>query len=48
MTTPLTPQQIEEIRALSTPTISNAIECFHIRPYNRDSCRPTSAPCSLI
>jgi regulator of RNase E activity RraA len=30
----LTPQEIEALRRLSTPTISNAIETFNIRPRN--------------
>ncbi len=31
----LTPQQLDELRKLTTPTISNAIECFNIRPRNQ-------------
>jgi len=30
----LSPQQIEELRRISTPTISNAIETFDVRPRN--------------
>jgi 4-hydroxy-4-methyl-2-oxoglutarate aldolase len=30
--TPLTPAQIEELRRYNTPTVSNAIEAFEIRP----------------
>jgi 4-hydroxy-4-methyl-2-oxoglutarate aldolase len=31
MTARLTPQQLDELRKLSSPTIANAIECFNIR-----------------
>ena len=32
MATPLTPEQIEQLRQFNTPTISNAVEAFDIRP----------------
>jgi regulator of RNase E activity RraA len=32
MTTTLTPEQLEELRAIDSPTISNAIETFNLRP----------------
>jgi 4-hydroxy-4-methyl-2-oxoglutarate aldolase len=35
MPTILSSQQLNELRNLSTPTISNAIECFKIRPHNK-------------
>jgi regulator of RNase E activity RraA len=40
MPTPLSPQQLDELRKLSTPTISNAIECFRIRPHNKGFMSP--------
>jgi len=36
----LSPQQIDELRQLTTPTISNAIECFNIRPHNKGFMSP--------
>lgn len=34
MPDPLSPAQIEELRKFTTPTISNAIETFNVRPRN--------------
>jgi len=34
MENPLSPEQIEELRSITTPTISNAIETFDVRPRN--------------
>jgi regulator of RNase E activity RraA len=31
---PLTPEELEALRAITTPTISNAIEAFRVRPRN--------------
>lgn len=36
----LSPQQLDELRQLSTPTISNAIECFNIVPRNKGFMSP--------
>ena len=30
----LTPQQLDELRQLTSPTIANALECFKVRPFN--------------
>lgn len=40
MTTLLTAEQLDELRKLSTPTISNAIECFKVRPRNKGFMSP--------
>ena len=40
MGSPLTIEQIEELKAFSTPTISNAIELFHVRPPTEGFMRP--------
>ena len=36
----LSPKQIEELRQISTPTISNAIETFDVRPRNEGFMNP--------
>jgi regulator of RNase E activity RraA len=36
----LTPEQLDELRQLTTPTIANAIECFNIRPRNQGFMTP--------
>jgi 4-hydroxy-4-methyl-2-oxoglutarate aldolase len=36
----LTTEQLDELRKLSTPTISNALECFNIRPRNQGFMSP--------
>jgi 4-hydroxy-4-methyl-2-oxoglutarate aldolase len=36
----LTPQQLDELRQLSSPTIANALECFKIRPFNKGFMSP--------
>ena len=38
--TPLTPEQIDDLRKFSTPTISNAIECFNVHPHNEGFMTP--------
>jgi 4-hydroxy-4-methyl-2-oxoglutarate aldolase len=40
MPDPLSLEQIEELRAISTPTISNAIETFEVRPRNEGFMSP--------
>ena len=40
MADPLSLEQIEELRAISTPTISNAIETFEVRPRNEGFMNP--------
>ncbi len=35
MTSPLTAEQLEELRRYNTPTISNAIEVFNVRPRHQ-------------
>jgi regulator of RNase E activity RraA len=40
MTAPLTPAQLEELAQFSTPTLSNAIEMFNVRPRNQGFMRP--------
>ena len=45
MTSPLSAEQIEGLRRYNTPTISNAIEVFNVRPRHSGSCRIRSAAC---
>ena len=40
MAAPLTTEQLDQLRQLSTPTISNAIECFNVRPRNQGFMSP--------
>ena len=40
MARPLSTQQIEELKGISTPTISNAIETFDVRPRNEGFMNP--------
>ncbi|UCD57180.1 MAG: RraA family protein [Candidatus Hydrogenedentota bacterium] len=40
MAGPLSPEQLEELRKISTPTISNAIETFDVRPRNEGFMNP--------
>ena len=40
LATLLTTKQLDELRQLTTPTISNAIECFNFRPRNKGFMSP--------
>ena len=40
--TPLSAEQLEELRRFNTPTISNAIEIFNVRERHSASCRTRS------